>query len=119
MTAHFCKLATIATLAAAALLAPVVAEAQTHAASLADQVAAGSVARPGPGGKWTCVSRAMVEIAPVSYDTTGGATAWVRVYRVKGEIVAAERVEKQEIEQLRRLPCGKPDSEDGGVALVG
>ncbi len=87
---------------------------------MAKTVAASASAKPG-ANRWTCVSKAMVEIAPVSYDTSGEATAWVRVYRVKGEIVAAERIDARQVEELRRLPCGAPDSEDGGVqvALLG
>lgn len=64
------------------------------------------------------MSKAMVEIAPVSYDTAGEATAFVRVYRVKGEIVAAERIDARQADELRRLPCGTANSEDGGVAVA-
>lgn len=47
----------------------------------------------------------LIEIAPVSFDTGGRPSAWVVVYRVDGEVVAAERVSPQEIEQLHRVPC--------------
>lgn len=75
--------------------------------------------QPAPTAKWTCVSTATVELAPVSYDARGMASAWVMVHRDKGEIVAAERVSSKDVEQLRRLPCGTPDSDLGGIALVG
>ncbi len=65
------------------------------------------------------MSRTTVEISPVSYDTRGMASAWVMVQRDKGEIVAAERVSIGEVEQLRRLPCGTPESDLGGIALIG
>src|SRR5215468_3716192 len=85
-------------LAAAALLLPLGAQAQTHA-SLAKPAVSATSAKPG-ASRWTCMSKAMVEIAPVSFDTSGEATAWVRVYRVKGEIVAAERVDARQVEEL-------------------
>lgn len=78
------------------------------------QTSASSVAAT----RWTCVSRAVVEIAPVSFDTRGEPSGWVMVHRVNGEVTAAERVDGKEVEQLRRLPCGTPDSYMGGV-LVG
>ena len=68
---------------------------------------------------WTCVSRANVEIAPVSFDTAGEPAAWVVVHRINGEVTAAERVSPAEVQKLRRLPCGTPDSDLGGVAVVG
>jgi hypothetical protein len=68
---------------------------------------------------WTCVSRANVEIAPVSFDTAGEPSTWVVVHRIDGEIIAAERVSAVEVQKLRRLPCGAPDSDLGGVARVG
>ena len=68
------------------------------------------------GGKWTCVSRQTVEIAPVSFDVRGQ-PSWVVVYRVKGEIIASQRVSEREVDQIRRMPCGEPDSEQGGVAI--
>jgi hypothetical protein len=77
-------------------------------------VSAAAASKSAPG-RWTCMSRATVEIAPVSFDTTGGAEAWVMVYRVKGEVVAAERIDKREIDRLRASPCGN----QGGVALIG
>ena len=88
------------------------------------QVSASSGLKPAAlaassGGKWTCVSRTVVEIAPVSHDMAGEPLAWVRVHRVQGEIVAAERISARELEKFRRLPCGTPDSDLGGVALVG
>jgi hypothetical protein len=68
---------------------------------------------------WMCVSRANVEIAPVSFDTAGEPATWVVVHRIDGEVVAAERVSAVEVQKLRRLPCGTPDSDLGGVARVG
>jgi hypothetical protein len=50
-------------------------------------------------------SSGLIEIAPVSFDGGGNATAWVVVHRVDGEVVAAERVTAQEVEQLHRSPC--------------
>lgn len=107
----------LAGLAALAMGASTTAAAQSPRASTARPAAI--AATPGGMDRWTCVSRAVVEIAPVSYDTAGAPTGWVRVHRIQGEIVAAERVSRLEIDQLRRLPCGTPDSELGGVALVG
>jgi len=96
------------------------AAAQTASSSL---VKSASIASPGQktglAGKWTCASRATIEIAPVSYDTRGRASAWVMVHRDHGEIIASERVDPREVEQLRRLPCGTRDSDLGGVALLG
>jgi len=68
---------------------------------------------------WTCMSRTNVEIAPVSFDTAGEPAAWVVVHRINGEVTAAERVSPAEVQKLRRLPCGTPDSDLGGVAVVG
>ena len=68
---------------------------------------------------WTCVSRASVEVAPVSFDTAGEPAAWVVVHRIDGEVIASERVSPVELQKLRRLPCGTPDSDLGGVAAVG
>ena len=106
---------------AVAALATAPASAQTASASLVKPAAIASNAPPkpktSPAGKWTCVSRATVEIAPVSFDTIGQASAWVVVYRVKGEIVAAERISQREADELRRMPCGTPDSEQGGVLI--
>lgn len=65
------------------------------------------------------MSAMTVEIAPVSFDVRGLADAWVMVHRDRGEIVAAQRISKKEVEQIQRLPCGKPGSDLGGVALVG
>jgi hypothetical protein len=106
------------TAAFAVLSLPFAAQAQTPE-RLVKQA---SISTSGSGpvtAKWTCVSTATVELAPVSYDARGMASAWVMVYRDKGEIVAAERVSSKDAEQLRRLPCGTPDSDLGGVALVG
>jgi hypothetical protein len=67
------------------------------------------VAAANTGGKWTCLSRQTVEIAPVSFDVRGQ-PSWVVVYRVKGEIIASQRVNERELEQLKRSPCGEDDS---------
>ena len=64
---------------------------------------------------WTCVSRANVEIAPVSFDTFGEPSSLGGRPRVDGEVIAAERVSPAEVQKLRRLPCGTPDSDLGGV----
>ena len=111
---HICL--PLAGLAALAMSVSIPAQAQSAKASTVRPAAA--AASPG-ADRWTCVSRAVVEIAPVSFDTAGEPNRWVRVHRVDGEIVAAERVSELEICQLRQLPCGTPDSELGGVALVG
>jgi hypothetical protein len=103
-------------LLALAFAAPIAAEAQTAKSSAGAKVASASSTAT---TRWTCVSRAVVEIAPVSFDTAGEPRGWVMVHRVNGEIVAAERVSGNEVSQLRRLPCGTPDSDMGGVALVG
>ena len=68
---------------------------------------------------WTCVSRANVEIAPVSFYTAGEPSTWVVVHRIDGEVIAAERVSAVEVQKLRRQPCGTPDGDLGGVARVG
>lgn len=60
--------------------------------------------KPAAAVSWACTAKT-VELAPVSLDTRGQATAWVMVHRVKGEIIAAERVSEQEVEQIRRMPC--------------
>jgi hypothetical protein len=97
-----------------------IATAQTPSSSLVKSASITSPAqKTGLAGKWTCASRATIEIAPVSYDTRGRASAWVMVHRDHGEIIASERVDSREVEQLRRLPCGTPDSDLGGVALLG
>lgn len=103
--------------AVAALALPMAAQAQTPSGMVKSASMSGS--KPGLAGKWTCISSATVEIAPVSYDTRGMASAWVMVQRDRGKIVAAERVSTKEVEQLQRLPCGTPDSDLGGIALVG
>ena len=103
-------------LLALAFTAPVAAEAQKAKSPAGVQSAAASSTAT---TRWTCVSRAVVEIAPVSFDTTGEPSGWVMVHRVNGEIIAAERVSGNEVNQLRRLPCGTPDSDMGGIALVG
>jgi hypothetical protein len=99
---------------AAALALGLTAHAQTPSAlsKPASVAAAASASAP---GRWTCVSRATIEIAPVSFDTKGSAEAWVMVYRVKGEVLAAERIDGREVEKLRAKPC----TDQGGVALVG
>ncbi len=61
-------------------------------------------AKPATASAWQCAAK-VVEIAPVSQDTNGRATAWVMVHRVGGEIIAAERLSATEVEQVRRLPC--------------
>ncbi|MFT3725560.1 MAG: hypothetical protein QM773_18475 [Hyphomonadaceae bacterium] len=55
----------------------------------------------------------MVELAPVSHDTAGRPSEWVMVHRVKGEIIAAERVSAADVAQIRAMPCGaaKPASQ--------
>jgi hypothetical protein len=68
------------------------------------------------GGKWTCLFRQTVEIAPVSFDVRGQAS-WVVVYRLKGEIIASQRVSERELEQIKRMPCGDANSEYGGIAI--
>jgi hypothetical protein len=100
--------------AALAALSVAPAVAQT-ASSLAKPAAVSSAAasRPTPD-RWICVSRTTVEIAPVSFDTVGAAEAWVMVHRMNGKVVAAERIEKREVDELRRMPCG-----DQGGVLVG
>jgi len=60
-------------------------------------------AKPAAAVSWACQTK-VVEIAPVSEDTSGR-TGWVLVHRVNGEIIAAERVSAAEVEQIRRLPC--------------
>ena len=98
------------------------ATAQTPAAGLVKPAAMQAAASKAAPGKWTCMSRATVEIAPVSFDTSGEPAAWVMVHRIKGEIVASERISARQVDEIRRLPCGARDSNDGGVAsdrLVG
>jgi hypothetical protein len=65
---------------------------------------------------WTCPF-IVVEIAPVSEDTSGRPNAGVMVYRVNGEIVASERVSQREVEQIRALPCHY--KQDAQPPLVG
>ena len=103
----------------ATLISPAVAQAQTASGLVKSASIASAGSKPGIAGKWTCLSAMTVEIAPVSFDTRGLADAWVVVHRDKGEIVAAQRISGKEVEQVRRLPCGAPDSNLGGVALVG
>jgi hypothetical protein len=55
---------------------------------------------------WACAG-ALIEIAPVSFDVAGRADEWVLVHRVKGEVVASERLSQDEAEQVKRLPCGR------------
>jgi hypothetical protein len=114
------KFLSVGVVLAAFIAMPLASHAQAPASTLVKTASASSPAqKTGLAGKWTCISRATVEIAPVSYDTRGQANAWVTVYRDRGEIIASERVDALEVEQLRRLPCGTPDSNLGGVALVG
>jgi hypothetical protein len=113
--ALFRKCITVAGALALMWAAPAGALAQAANAKLAAKPAASSSAAT----SWTCVSRANVEIAPVSFDTTGEPAAWVVVHRIGGEVIAAERVGAVEVQKLRRLPCGTPDSDLGGVARVG
>jgi hypothetical protein len=113
----FAKFIATAGLAVFAVTAAAGAQAQ---ASRPSAIRAAAIAgAPGGADKWTCISRAVVEVAPVSFDTAGTPIGWVRVHRVQGEVVAAERVSRLEIDQLRSLPCGTPDSDLGGVAPVG
>ena len=98
---------------------PIAARAQTPSSMVKSASMSISGSKPGFAGKWTCMSSTIVEIAPVSYDTRGMASAWVMVLRDNGEVIAAERVSDREVEQLRSLPCGTPESGLGGVALVG
>jgi hypothetical protein len=70
-------------------------------ASLAQAKPAGAQA----SSSWTCPF-ADVEIAPVSHDRGGRPSEWVMVHRVKGEIVAAERIRASEVAQIRAMPCG-------------
>lgn len=68
-------------------------------------------ATAGGGGKWTCFTQKTVEFAPVSFDVRGK-PSWVIVYRVKGEVIASQRVSETEMEQIKRAPC-----EDNDVAI--
>lgn len=54
----------------------------------------------------TACATGLIEIAPVSFDTSGRPDAWVVVHRVNGEIVSSQRVSPNEIEKLNRAPCG-------------
>jgi hypothetical protein len=76
-----------------------------------------AAAKPAVASNWTCPS-STIEIAPVSEDTSGKPTAWVMVHRVKGEIIAAERVDAREVERIRALPCG-PSLKSTPAPLVG
>jgi hypothetical protein len=100
----------IPTILTAALLA--------GAASAQTKPTASGLARVQPvAASATACTTGLIEIAPVSFDTGGKATAYVVVHRVNGEVVAAERVTPQEIEQLHRAPC-KADGW-GGAQLAG
>jgi hypothetical protein len=88
------------------------AQTATGASAPKSQIAAAAAA----GGKWTCMFRQTVELAPVSFDVRGK-PSWVVVYRVKGEIIASQRVSEREVEQLKRMPCGDANSEFGGMAI--
>jgi len=87
------------------------AQAQTVKASLASAKPAAAASA------WQCQAK-VVEIAPVSQDTNGRATAWVMVHRVGGEVIAAERLSAAEVEQVRRLPC-QGDRLEAPPPLVG
>jgi len=63
-----------------------------------------SAVKPAAAASWACQTK-VVEIAPVSEESSGRPTAWVMVHRVQGEIVAAERLSAAEVEQVRRMPC--------------
>jgi hypothetical protein len=76
-----------------------------------------STSKPAAASSWSCQAK-VVEIAPVSEDAAGRPTAWVMVHRVKGEIVAAERLSAAEVEQVRRLPC-QGDRLEAPPPLVG
>ena len=106
---------TVAAALALIVAAPSGALAQAAKKSVLTKPAASSAT----AASWTCVSRANVEIAPVSFDTAGEPSTWVVVHRINGEVIAAERVSAVEVQKLRRLPCGTPDSDLGGVAVVG
>lgn len=80
-------------------------------------IATAQTAKPAAAAAWQCQAK-MVEIAPVSQDTNGKTTAWVMVYRVGGEIIAAERLTAREVEQVRRLPC-QGDRLEAPPPLVG
>ena len=107
----------LAGLMALAMALPLGAEAQAAKSSAGMKQASSASATS--AARWTCVSRAVIEIAPVSFDTSGEASGWVMVQRIDGEVIAAERVSWEQVDQLRRLPCGSPDSDMGGIALVG
>jgi len=89
-------LISISTLAVAAASSP----------AFAQTAKAGSLAnvKPVMASAAACTS-GLMELAPVSFDGNGRAEAWVVVYRINGEIVAAERASPSEIEQLNRSPC--------------
>lgn len=93
-------------------LAAILSIAALTAAPFASQASAQTSASPGGLASMKPVmasaaacSNGLMEIAPVSFDTTGRAEAWVVVYRINGEIVASERVSPAEVEQLQRSPC--------------
>jgi hypothetical protein len=75
--------------------------AQTATSKLVQPAVSASVATT----QWTCLAGAAIEIAPVSFDTAGVADTWVMVHRVKGEVIAAERISQRQAEQLRHLSC--------------
>lgn len=99
----------VSALLVASLGAGGIASAQTAKTMLA--------AKPAAASAWQCQAK-VVEIAPVSQDTNGKATAWVMVHRVAGEIIAAERLSNTEVEQVRRLPC-QGDRLEAPPPLVG
>jgi hypothetical protein len=106
-------------LSLALMAAPLSANAQAARTSAVANPAMAAAVSPTSVLRWTCVSRAVIEIAPVSYDTAGAPSGWVVVHRVKGEIIASERVSDLDVRKLSRLPCGAPDSDLGGVAVIG
>lgn len=87
---------------ASVLLAATVGLGATASAQTAKTMLAS--AKPAVASAWQCNAK-VVEIAPVSEDTSGKATGWVMVHRVAGEIIAAERLSAAEVEQVRRMPC--------------
>jgi hypothetical protein len=95
------------------VLTAMVAVGQTAPLMTAGPVASASAS----GGKWTCAWRMTIELAPVSFDTLGQAEAWVIVHRVKGEIIAAERISARGAEQIRRLPCPTANGEAGSPRI--
>lgn len=95
-------------LSASALIAACVASGSGALAQISAKQTTLAQAKPDSAqatSSWTCPF-AVVEIAPVSHDTAGRPSEWVMVHRVKGEIVAAERVSANVVAQIRAVPCG-------------